>query len=72
VLVPLEELESTTGVGEASRPEARLRLETVRDAVGVEMSVIIEILLVVLREYVRDTVGAQVVRRKGQSRGHPP
>jgi len=51
---------------------AELRLETVRDVVGLELSVIIGEIDRVLRDTVRDAVHSQLLKIMGQSDRVPP
>ena len=72
VTVPVEELPPETSAGSPPGPETRLRFDRVRDAVGLQVSMVIQVLAIVIRDYVRDAVRAQTKTVRTNARRLPP
>ena len=72
VSVPKEELPSEPSTASPPGPEARLRFDRVRDAVGLQVSMIIQVLAIVIRDYVRDAVRVQNETGRANARRLPP
>ena len=68
-VAPSKEVSAGTGAGRAPPgPEARVQWDAVRDAVGMEVAVVLQVFARVLGDWARDAVRLQVCEATGKTR----